>query len=62
MVTGVPGASTAANNLIDKISNAIGIAYEPRHVKQMSKAAAEALIIAAEVDIKVTDFRRSAAA
>jgi hypothetical protein len=51
-----------ANNLINKISKAIGTSYEPTHIKRMAKADAAARIIAAQTEIEITDLQRRAAA
>ena len=45
-----------ANNLINKISKAVGVLYSPTHTKRMAKADAKAKIIAAEAEEAAQDI------
>ena len=53
--------SKPANTLIEKISNAAGVLFEPHHIKRVAKAKAEAARIEAQSEIEVTDLHRRAA-
>ena len=53
--------SKPANTLIEKISNATGVLYEPRQIKRVAKAKAEAASITAQSEIEITDLHRRAA-
>ena len=50
-----------ATALIEKIADAGYILYEPRHIKVVAKAKAEAAKIQAESEIEITDLHRRAA-
>ena len=50
-----------ANTLIEKISNAVGILYEPRQIRRIAKAKADAALTEAESKIEITDLHRRAA-
>ena len=50
-----------ATALIEKLADAGYILYEPKHVKEVAKAKAEAAIIQAEAEIEITDMRKRAA-
>ena len=50
-----------ATALIEKIAGAGHILYEPRHIREVAKAKAEAAEIAAESQIKITDLHKRAA-
>lgn len=54
--------SKSANTLIEKVSSAIGGVFEPWQIKRVAKAKAkaEASLIKAESEIKVTDLHRRA--
>jgi hypothetical protein len=52
--------SKPADTLINKVSNAIGGIFEPWQVKRVAKAQAEAELIKAKSDIKITDLHRRA--
>lgn len=52
--------SKPANTLIEKVSNAIGGLFAPYRIKRDAKAEAEAELIKAQSDIKITDLRRRA--
>jgi hypothetical protein len=54
--------SKVANNLIDKVSKAIGADYEPTNVTRMAKAGAKARVIAAQADEEITNIQRRAMA
>jgi Protein of unknown function (DUF2806) len=56
------GLSAVANNLINKVSKAIGVLHEPRQVKKIAKAKAEARVIDAQADEEITDIQRRAIA
>ena len=47
-----------ADTLIKKISNAAGVIFEPRQIKRIAKAKAEAARIEAESKIEITDLHR----
>lgn len=46
--------------LVEKISDAIGAAYRPTHVRRVAKAEADAALIAAESEIRLNDLQRRA--
>lgn len=48
--------SKPANTLIEKVSSAIGGIFEPWQIKRVAKAEAEASLIKAESEIKITDL------
>lgn len=52
--------SKPANMLIEKVSSAIGGVFEPWQIKRVAKAEAEASLIKAESEIKITDLHRRA--
>jgi hypothetical protein len=52
--------SKPATVLIDKISNAVGGYFKPYQIRRVAKAEAEAEIIKAESQIKITDLHRRA--
>ena len=54
-------ASKPANTLIKKISNAAGVLFEPRQIRRVAKAKAEAARIEAQSEIEITDLHRRAA-
>ena len=53
--------SKPANTLIQKISNASGVIFEPHQIRRISKAKADAALTQAESDIQITDLHRRAA-
>lgn len=53
--------SRPANTLVKKISNAIGGIAEPGQIRRIAKAKADAAIIAAKADIRITDLHKRAA-
>ena len=53
--------SKPANTLIKKVSNAVGGFFAPWQTKRVAKAEAEAALIKAQSEIKVTDLHRRAA-
>ena len=53
--------SKPANTLIKKISNTAGVLFEPRQIKRVAKAKAEAARIEAQSEIEITDLHRRAA-
>ena len=53
-------ASKPANTLIKKISNAAGVLFEPRQIRRVAKAKAEAARIEAQSEIEITDLHRRA--
>ena len=53
--------SKPADTLIKKVSNAAGLLFEPRQIKRVAKAKAEAARIEAQSEIEVTDLHRRAA-
>ena len=50
-----------ANTLIKKISNAVGVLFEPRQIKRVAEAKAEAAKTEAQSEIEITDLHRRAA-
>ena len=55
------GLTKPANALIEKISNAVGILYEPRQIRRIAKAKADAALTEAGSKIEITDLHRRAA-
>ena len=53
--------SKPANTLIEKISNAVGVFFEPHQIKRVAKAKAEAARIEGQSEIDITDLHRRAA-
>ena len=53
--------SKPANTLLKKISNAVGVLFEPRQIKRVAEAKAEAARIEAQSEIEITDLHRRAA-
>ena len=53
--------SKPANALIEKISNAAGVLFEPYQIKRVAKAKAEAARREAQSEIEITDLHRRAA-
>ena len=53
--------SKPANTLLKKISNAVDVLFEPRQIKRVAKAKAEAARIEAQSEIEITDLHRRAA-
>ena len=52
--------SKPADTLIKKISNAVGVLFEPRQIKRVAKAQAEAARIEAQSEIEITELHRRA--
>ena len=50
-----------ADTLIKKISNAVGVLFEPRQIKRVAKAKAEAAMTEAQSEIEITELHRRAA-
>ena len=50
-----------ADTLIKKISNAVGVLFEPHQIKRVTKAKAEAAKTEAQSEIEITDLHRRAA-
>ena len=50
-----------ADTLIKKISNAVGVLFEPHQIKRVTKAKAEAAKTKAQSEIEITDLHRRAA-
>ena len=50
-----------ANTLIEKISNAVGVLFEPRQLKRVAEAKAEAARIGAQSEIEITELHHRAA-
>ncbi|MDE0011494.1 MAG: DUF2806 domain-containing protein [Candidatus Poribacteria bacterium] len=53
--------SKPANTLIKKITSAVGIFYEPTHIKRVAKAEAKAALIEAKSEIEISELHRRAA-
>ena len=54
------GLSAPIEKFIEKVSGAVGSVYEPTHVRRMAKAQADASIIAANADVKVSAIQQRA--
>ncbi len=52
--------SKSVDTLIKKISNATGILFEPRQIRRIAKAKADAALTEAESEIQITDLHRRA--
>lgn len=50
-----------ADTLIKKISNAVGILYEPRHIRKVAEAKADAALTEARSKIEITEIHKRAA-
>ena len=50
-----------ADTLIKKISNAVGILYEPCHIRKVAEAKANAALTEAKSEIEITDLHKRAA-
>ena len=50
-----------ADTLIKKISNAVGILYESRHIRKVAEAKANAALTEAKSEIEITDLHKRAA-
>ena len=48
------------NTLVEKISDAVGILYEPHRIRNNAEAEADAAIIKAQAEIEITDLQRRA--
>jgi hypothetical protein len=59
-VTVAGDLSKPADTLIKKVSNAVGGIFAPYQIKRIANAEAEASLIKAEADIKITDLHRRA--
>ena len=59
-IENVFGLSEPARELIEKISNAIGILYEPRHIKKLAQAKADAELTETEGQIKINELQQRA--
>ena len=53
--------SKPANTLIEKISNAVGILFQPRQIRRIAKAKADAALVEVKSEIEITDLHRRAA-
>ena len=54
------GLTKPADTLIKKISDAVGILYEPRQIKRVAKAKAKAALIEAQSEIEIADLHQRA--
>lgn len=52
--------SKPATVLIEKISGAVGVLYEPTHIRRVARAKADAALIEAESVLEITDLERRA--
>ena len=52
--------SKPANTLIEKVSGAVGMLYEPTHIRRIAKAEADAALIAANPGVGTSSLRRRA--
>ena len=55
------GLTKPATVLIEKISNAVGTLWEPKQIRRVSQAQADAAITLAESEIEIDDLKRRAA-
>lgn len=55
------GLTKPATVLIEKISNAVGTLWEPRQIRRVAQAKADAAITLAKSDIEIDDLKRRAA-
>ena len=53
--------SKPADTLLKKVSNAVGVLYEPRQIRRVAKAKADAALTEAKSEIEITDLHRRAA-
>lgn len=53
--------SKPATTLVEKISNAIGLVYEPYHIVRVAKAEAKGQLLRAKGDIETSELQRRAA-
>lgn len=60
-IVNLAGLEKPATALIEKISGAVGALFEPRQIKRIAKAEAEAALIRAESQVEITDLHRRAA-
>lgn len=52
--------SKPANTLIEKVSGAVGMLYEPTHIRRIARAEADAALIAASPGVEMSSLRRRA--
>ncbi len=57
-VEDVAGVAAPATRLIDAISNATGVLYEPTRIRRKARAERDAQIIAAEARVQITEIER----
>lgn len=55
------GLSKPATALVNRIADAVDVRYEPKRVRKLAEAKADAAVIAAEGEIRAQDVRRRAA-
>jgi hypothetical protein len=60
-VGNLAGISEPATKFIEKVSDAIGVLYEPHHTLRMAKAEAKAALVKAQADIGIYDLQQRAA-
>lgn len=59
-ITNIGDIAKPVTALIEKIADAANILYEPRHIREVAKAKAEAAVIEAESQIKITELHQRA--
>ena len=59
-LVGLGKLSKPADTLIKKVSNAVGVLFEPRQIKRVAKAKAEVARIEAQSEIEITELHRRA--
>ena len=59
-MSNLAGLSKPVNTLVKRVSNAVGIVYEPYRIRQKAQAEADAKLIATKADIEATGLQRRA--
>src|SRR5690348_8760743 len=54
------GLTEPVNKLIETVSGAVGIVYEPTRIRRKAKAEADAAVIAANAQVQVAEIQRRA--
>ena len=60
-VFNVGGLAKPVTTFIEKVSNAVGTLWEPRQIRRVAQAQADAALTLAQGDIEVTELQRRAA-
>lgn len=59
-MSNLAGLSKPVNTLVKRVSNAVGIVYEPYRIRQKAQAEADAKLIATKADIEATGLQKRA--